>query len=241
MRHLSGSRKIYAYGSIILGLILLIWPGSALRMVAYAAGIIIMAGGVTAVLAHFRRKPRTAAGGANLLVGIVVTLIGGWIFLNPENFAAVIPTAVGYLIVISGIVKLLETFSLSRARYSSWWLSLLAAVATIFMGLLLVNHAFGIASVIVRIGGAFLLFSGISDLWVAGRVDRYVKYGKKGKQFSSERAGRAAGTSDRRGTASGNAAGTSGRRGTASGGAQRPSASGPEIIDAKEGDYREIQ
>ena len=46
MRHLSGSRKIYAFGSLILGVLLLLWPVSALRMVAYAAGIIVMAGGV---------------------------------------------------------------------------------------------------------------------------------------------------------------------------------------------------
>lgn len=226
MKHLSGSRKIYAFGSIILGVLLLIWPGSALRMAAYAAGIIIMAGGITAVLAHFRKKPRTAVGGVNLLAGIGVTLVGGWIFLNPEDFAAVIPTAVGYLIVISGIVKLLETFSLSRARFGRWWASLFTAIVTIVMGLLLVNHAFGIASTMVRIGGAFLLFNGISDLWVVGSVDKYVRFGKKRKSAASGGTGRPAGA------AGGNR--------TAAGAGQRHGASGPEIIDADEGDYREL-
>lgn len=226
MRHLSGSRKIYAFGFIILGVLLLIWPGSALRMAAYAAGIIIMAGGITAVLAHFRRKPRTAVGGVNLLAGIAVTVVGGWIFLNPEDFAAVIPTAVGYLIVISGIVKLLETFSLSRARFGRWWASLFTAIVTIVMGLLLVNHAFGIASTMVRIGGAFLLFNGISDLWVVGSVDRYVRFGRKSKNAAS-------GGKDR-------PAGTSGGNRRAAGAGQRHGVSGSEIIDADEGDYREL-
>ena len=75
----------------------------------------------------------------NLIVGIIVTLAGGWIFLHPEDFAAIIPTAIGYLIVLSGITNLLQTFTLSRAHYRKWWLSLLAAVLTIFMGLFLVR------------------------------------------------------------------------------------------------------
>ena len=176
MRDLSNIRKIYAWGSLLLGVLLLFWPGSALRMAAYAAGIVVMAGGLTSILAWFRRKNRyRAIGGANLVVGIIVIFVGGWIFTNPENFAAIIPTAIGYLIVLSGIVNLLETFSLSRAHYRNWWASLLAALLTIFMGVLLVNHAFGVAAVMVRLVGVFLLFNGISDLWINRRVDRYVR------------------------------------------------------------------
>ncbi|MBE5998160.1 MAG: DUF308 domain-containing protein [Lachnospiraceae bacterium] len=219
MRNLSGSRKIYAFGSLILGLVLLLWPGSALRMVAYAAGIVIMAGGITAILAHFRDRTRTPFGGINLAVGVVVTLVGGWIFLNPERFASVIPTAVGYLIVFSGIVNLLETFSLSKAHYRKWWVSLLAAVGTIFMGLFLINHAFGVASTMVRFGGAFLLFNGISDLWINRRVDQYVRYKRRGS--SGGRSASAAGSAYSQGSAS-----------------ARHDTSGPDIIDAD--DYREL-
>lgn len=212
MRYSSGSRKIYAAGSLILGVLLLVWPGSALRMAAFAAGIVVMAGGVTSILAHFRRKPGTAGGGANLLIGIVVTLVGAWIFFNPENFASIIPAAIGYLIVLSGIIKLLETFSLSRARYRNWPMSLLAAVATIFMGFLLINHAFGIASTMVRIGGLFLLFNGVSDLWINRRVDQYVVSGDGEK---------------------------TGRKGTQAGaGRPRRDTDDPDIIDAE--DYREM-
>ena len=181
MRNLSSSRKIYAFGSLILGVLLLVWPVRALRMAAYVVGVVVMAGGITSILAHFRQRQRTAFGGANLVIGILVTAVGGWIFLHPEDFAAVIPTAIGYLIVLSGIVNLLETFSLSRAHYRNWWASLLAGVITIFMGLLLINHAFGIAATMVRFVGVFLLFNGISDLWIIRRVDRYVRYSHKGK------------------------------------------------------------
>ena len=219
MRQLSGSRKIFALGSLILGVLLLIWPGSALRTAAYATGIVVMAGGIASILAHFRGRGRRLAGplfsGFNLLMGIIVTLVGGWIFTNPEDFASIIPTALGYLIVISGIINLLETFSLSRARYKKWWVSLLAAVVTICMGLLLINHAFGIALTMVRLAGIFLLFNGISDIVILRRVDQYVRYGKK--RSARRKSARAGGTDT---------------------GSAKFDTSDPDIIDAE--NYREM-
>ena len=223
MRHLSGSRKIYGIGSLVLGVLLLLWPGNALRLVGYVAGFFVMAGGITSILAHFRRRPRTSIAGTNLIIGTVVTIVGGWIFTNPVRFASILPTAIGYLIILSGIVNLLETFSLSRAHYRNWWVSLLAAVATIFMGTILVNHAFGIASTMVRLVGLFLIFNGVSDLWINSRVDQYVKYDQYGLRWT--------GSSGRRNTQkkarAGGGAGTTGY-----------DTSDPDIIDAE--NYREL-
>ena len=221
MRGLSGSRKIYAFVSLLLGVMLLLWPVSTLRMAACVAGVIITAGGVAAVLSYFRDSPGAGIGSASLIAGIFVILVGGWIFLNPENFAAAIPTAVGCLIVISGILKLFAAFSLSRAQYGGWWISLLTAVATIGMGLLLVNHAFGIAATIVRVGGALILVNAVSDLWISRRVDQYVLHGKG----SSGASGR-------------NASGRGSRSASNKAGGTLKGA--PDIIDAEEGDYREL-
>lgn len=213
MNKLSGSRKIYALGSLVLGVLLLLWPDRALRMAAYVVGVVVMAGGVASILSHFRNRRGAGVPSANLVIAIIVTAVGAWIFLNPTDFASIVPTALGYLIVLSGIVNLLETFSLSRVHYNKWWVSLIASVVTIFMGMLLVNHAFGIVSSMVRLGGVFLLFNGISDLWINNRVDEYVKYGD--------------GTYDKK------------RKKSSGSGRARHNTSDPDIIDAD--DYREVK
>ena len=218
MRYYSNSRKIYAIGSLICGILLLLWPVSALRIVSYAVGIIIMAGGIASVLTQLRNRRRGNGSLTSMIVAVLITLVGGWIFVNPENFASIIPTAVGYLITISGIINLLETFTLSRAHYRKWWVSLLAAVLTIVLGLTLVNHAFGIAATMVRIGGVALLFNGISDLWINRRVDQYA--GGRRRNSRSSGGSRSAGAEG--------------------GGTARYDTSGPEIIDADADDYREL-
>lgn len=218
MRSYSNSRKIYAFGSLVLGILLLLWPVRALKAVSYAVGIIIMAGGIMSILAQLRSRRRGRGSLWSLFVGAAITLVGGWIFVNPENFASIIPSAIGYLITFSGIINLLETFALSRARYKKWWVSLLAAVLTIILGLVLVNHAFGIAATMVRIGGAALLFNGASNLWINRRVDQYA--------YKKQKSSRASGGSGRTGT------------GGAGAGAARHDTSNPDIIDAE--DYREL-
>lgn len=214
MRYYSNSRKIYAFGSLILGILLLLWPVSALKIVSYAAGLIIMVGGITSIYTQLRNRRRGKASVWSTIVGVVITLVGGWIFVNPENFASIIPTAIGYLITFSGIINLVETFTLSRAHYRKWWVSLLAAVLTIILGLILINHAFGIAATMVRIGGVALLFNGISDLWINRRVDQYA--GNRRKNNRSSGSGRKTGGTD------------SGHHNT----------SDPDIIDAE--NYREL-
>jgi uncharacterized membrane protein HdeD (DUF308 family) len=218
MSNYSSSRKIYAFGSLILGILLLVWPSSALKLAAYTVGIVVMAGGITSILSYMRRKRQTGGigGGLNLIVGIIVTVAGGMILFNPKDFAAIIPTVLGYLITLSGVINLLETFTLSRAHYRKWWVSLLAAVLTIVLGLILVNHAFGIALTMTRIGGIALLFNGVSDLWITRRVDQYSKSARKGSKRKKTGRNAAAG----------------------SGGSARFDTSDPDIIDAE--DYHEL-
>lgn len=221
MRQYSNSRKIYALGSLIAGILLLLWPKGALKLVAYAVGLIIMAGGLTSILSQLRSRRGRSVSIWSLLIGIVITFVGARIFVNPENFASIIPTAVGYLITFSGIVNLLETFTLSRAHYKNWWVSLLAALMTIILGLILINHALGIAETMVRIGGIALLFNGASDLWISRRVDRYAN--------SRRRKSRSSGSS-----------GESRSARAEGGGRARYDTPGPEIIDADADDYREL-
>ena len=218
MRQYSNSRKIYALGSLIAGILLLLWPKSALKLVAYAVGLIIMAGGLASIMSQFRSRRGRSVSIWSLLIGIVITFVGARIFVNPENFASIIPSAVGYLITFSGIMNLLETFTLSRAHYRKWWVSLLAALMTIVLGLILINHALGIAETMVRIGGIALLFNGASDLWISRRVGQYAGSRRRNSRSSGgSRSARAEG-----------------------GGTARYDTSGPEIIDADSDDYREL-
>ena len=105
---------------------------------------------------------------------------------------------------------------LKSKRFAHIQQDFLAAVLTIVLGLILVNHAFGIALTMTRIGGIALLFNGVSDLWITRRVDQYSKSARKGSKRKKTGRNAAAG----------------------SGGSARFDTSDPDIIDAE--DYHEL-
>ena len=156
-------------GGIIGGFVLLmVNPWHALAFLIFTAIIQTVDGYIL--------KPKLfgdSLGVSGLLIMAAVMLICGVvIFLHPDDLVRLIPTIMGILVLISGLINLGETFMLTRSKYNKWWASLIVAIATIAAGIFLIRNAFNLASLITRIAGGILIFDGISDLWVISRVSK---------------------------------------------------------------------
>lgn len=171
MKSFTTNRIVFAIGASVLGIILLIWPGTSLIIMAKCIGAAVAIGGLFAAYQFFRDHD-SAVKSLLLVMAAVMIICGVVIFLHPEELVKLIPMIMGILVLLSGIINLGETFTLSRQRYNRWWLSLIIAVLTIGAGIFLITRAFSLAALITRIAGGILLFDGLSDLWVISRVSR---------------------------------------------------------------------
>ena len=171
MKSFTTNRIVFAIGASVLGIILLIWPGTSLIIMAKCIGAAVAIGGLFAAYQFFRDHD-SAVKSLLLVMASVMIICGVVIFLHPEELVKLIPMIMGILVLLSGIINLGETFTLSRQRYNRWWLSLIIAVLTIGAGIFLITRAFSLAALITRIAGGILLFDGLSDLWVISRVSR---------------------------------------------------------------------
>ena len=165
MKSFTTNRIVFAIGASVLGIILLIWPGTSLIIMAKCIGAAVAIGGLFAAYQFFRDHD-SAVKSLLLVMAAVMIICGVVIFLHPEELVKLIPMIMGILVLLSGIINLGETFTLSRQRYNRWWLSLIIAVLTIGAGIFLITRAFSLAALITRIAGGILLFDGLSDLWV---------------------------------------------------------------------------
>lgn len=164
-------RIIFAAGAIVLGIVLLVWPSTSLLIMGKCIGALLAAGGLAAVFMFFRNH-ESAMKSILLIMAAVMLICGIVIFLHPDDLVRLIPTIMGILVLISGLINLGETFMLTRSKYNKWWASLIVAIATIAAGIFLIRNAFNLASLITRIAGGILIFDGISDLWVISRVSK---------------------------------------------------------------------
>ena len=101
--------------------------------------------------------------------------IGVWILLKPEFVIRLIPVIVGIIIILHGIYDLQQAVYLCRAKYSFWWLALLFAVLTVAFGGVLIWNPFEAMNIAVKFIGVFLVFDGVSDLWIFSRARRVTK------------------------------------------------------------------
>ena len=163
------NRLIFAIGALIIGIILLIWPGASLMIIGRCIGAVLAAGGIVAAFLFW--KDHEAMSRTLLLVMAAVMLICGIvIILHPDELVKLIPTIMGVLAVMSGLINIGETFLLNRKKYGKWWISLIVAALKIAAGVFVIRNAFSLVSIITRLAGGVMVFSGCSDLWVLSRL-----------------------------------------------------------------------
>ncbi|MDE6892623.1 MAG: DUF308 domain-containing protein [Lachnospiraceae bacterium] len=154
----------------LLGLVLLIWPGTTMRIVCTLLGGMLLIYGLAQIVIYLINKERTMISQGMMVFGIVLAVIGVWILMQPDMIIMAVPVIVGALIVIHGVHNVVQAVALKRDGYDRWWLALVFAALTVVLGGILVYNPFEVAETVVRFIGLFLIYDGVSDIWILSRV-----------------------------------------------------------------------
>ena len=155
---------------VILGIVLLVWPGQSTQVVCMVLGIVLGGFGLIQIILYLATKEKTMVSHSMMMLGVVLAVIGGWIVLKPETIIKAVPMIVGILIMIHGFHNAVEAVDLKKMQYDNWWVALLLSLLTVALGVVLICNPFTIVDTVVRIIGAFLVYDGLSDMWILSRV-----------------------------------------------------------------------
>lgn len=164
---------------IILGIVLLVWPGQSTQVVCMVLGIVLGGFGLIQIILYLATKEKTMISHSMMMLGVVLAVIGGWIVLKPETIIKAVPMIVGILIVIHGLHNAVQAIDLKKMQYDNWWVALLLSLLTVALGVVLICNPFTIVDTVVRIIGAFLVYDGLSDMWILSRVFKTKKNREK--------------------------------------------------------------
>ena len=162
-----------------LGLVLVIWPDISMQIVCIAIGAVLILCGVIRLFGFFLNHDGSVYTQGNLVMGIVLVVVGIWIVATPGKVLAIIPIIVGILIVIHGVNNIQQTITLCRGKYSMWWLALIMAILTIGFGVLLITRPFAALDTVVMLIGIFLIYDGLSNVWIVSRIAKTVKMARQ--------------------------------------------------------------
>ena len=155
---------------VILGIVLLVWPGQSTQVVCMVLGIVLGGFGLIQIILYLATKEKTMVSHSMMMLGVVLAVIGGWIVLKPETIIKAVPMIVGILIMIHGFHNAVQAIDLKKMQYDNWWVALRLSLLTVALGVVLICNPFTIVDTVVRIIGAFLVYDGLSDMWILSRV-----------------------------------------------------------------------
>ena len=154
---------------IILGLVLLLFPGMTLTLIVRLGGIALIAGGLNALGAWPRSRYEAGPSNLDKVGGVLAVLAGLFLVIRPQSLINFFPKAAGILIILGGIYNLLKALASKRAGYDKWTAGMLMALVTVALGVYLVARPFSTMELIVRILGGILIYNGLSSLRIVTR------------------------------------------------------------------------
>ena len=153
---------IFSILFILLGLFLLIKPDSAIHLVSYALGIMLLIGGSISMIKFFSNKQLESYLDLNFVVGSFVFIFGIIILIKPTTIASIIPLLLGIWMVINGVTKL--SYSLTLNKNNKSLSSILVALLILVCGILLIFNPFEGAKFFTQILGATIIIYSVLDL-----------------------------------------------------------------------------
>lgn len=179
LKNLKANYTLSAAICVIIGAVLIIWPGKSTQVVCMVLGGVLVAYGVIQIFLYLLAKERTLYLQGMLVLGIVFVVLGTWIFLKPEIITVTVPVIMGIIIVMHGLHNAMQALDLKKMGYEKWWLALLAGILTIVLGAVLIYNPFSVINTVVRVIGIFLVYDGLSDMWIISRVFKTKKNAQK--------------------------------------------------------------
>lgn len=175
LKNLKANYTISAIVCVMIGIVLIIWPGTSTQVVCMVFGGLLLAYGIIQIVLFLFAREHTLYLQGMLLLGIIFSVLGAWIFIRPEIVIAAVPVIIGIIVIVHGVHNAIQAVDLKKMNYEKWWVALLFGILTITLGAVLVYNPFSVVNTVVRVIGAFLIYDGLSDMWIISRISKTKK------------------------------------------------------------------
>ena len=142
--------------SILLGLVLVLWPGAAIRYIIMAIGVIFLITGLVSLFVSYKNREENP-GKMMSLTGVGSIILGLLLVCFPSSFATVLMFLLGFILVIAAVGQFV---TLAAARQFGY----VAPISYLFPVIIVLFDPFSSAEGVFILFGATLIFYGITDL-----------------------------------------------------------------------------
>lgn len=158
---------------IAFGVVLILYPVQTTTAACRIVGAVIGVLGIVKIISYIMKSSEKNA--LHLTLGIILSVVGLWILLNPTSIQTLIFIGIGVVLFVHGLEDFAYALETKRGGYDTWWLIFVMAVFCMVLGVVCIVDSFGVISVALTFVGIALIYDGISDLWIVSRVNHVAK------------------------------------------------------------------
>ena len=161
--------------SIIIGVILIIWPDVALKSIVIVIGALFLLTGIMAFITSYRQQQAAQhTDGLLSLNGIGSIILGILLVSIPLFFTTVLMVILGCILILAAIAQL-ATLSAARQFGPISAVNYFYPIIILLAGLIVIFKPWGSAEYVIIILGATAIFYGITDLISQYRINKLRK------------------------------------------------------------------
>lgn len=149
--------------TLILGLILAYSPEGSIKVITGIIALMFLLIGVLQLVDYIKQSKLEKMMSLSLILGILLTAVGVYLFVNLESLANFITTLIGIAILIKSLFKLQYAFNI-RDISNKWFYNLIVGVVGIILGIVLLVNPFSSAKLFLRIIGIIFVIGSIIEL-----------------------------------------------------------------------------
>ncbi|MDT9700311.1 HdeD family acid-resistance protein [Streptomyces sp. P17] len=151
--------------SLILGVLVLIWPGSTLRATGVLFGLYLLISGVFQLVAAFGTHKTTSLRVLGFISGALSILLGLFCFRGPMQSLLLLALWIGIGWLIRGITQTVAAVSDPAMPARGWQIFL--GIVTFVGGIVLIDSPFESVFVLTVVGGIWLVAVGLVEIVTA--------------------------------------------------------------------------
>ena len=158
-----------------LGIFLVMKPGTALNIVCYALGGVVLACAAVQLIRYFVVERGVFQSQLTLISGLICLALGVFLLLRSDIVVSILPIVFGLFVIFDAIGRVQNALDLRRCGYDSWKGFLLLPVLSV----VLIVNPFGAMETLVMAIGIILIVEGainlLSALYTILAVRRFAK------------------------------------------------------------------
>jgi uncharacterized membrane protein HdeD (DUF308 family) len=170
--------------TIIIGLILLLFPAVTLNFISYCLGAVALVMGAIRTVRYFQQDHTYPfLFQSDLVVGLITIGLGIFMMTQPKTVISLIPHLFGILVAGCGVGNILRALDAKKAGLSQWGFLLGLAIISVILGVLIMFNPFGALELVVTIIGGGLVYEGATDLFTTLLLGKRIDAWKKSIQY----------------------------------------------------------